>query len=117
MRSIVYHPITFVLCLILATLLYLSLEESAKKADVSTRNVALLEQEVATVAQEVDRLETALDSAGQPYAKERVIRNELRKQLPGDVVFQIAELEVPELEVEPAAEEPSVWDQWLKVLW
>lgn len=117
MRSIVYHPVTALLVLLIAVLISISMDEGSKKAATSRRNVELLEQEVALMRESVTELEQSLEEGSQPFAREKAIRDELRMQLPGEVVLQIADLEpveIPEREAEP---EPSMWGQWREVLW
>lgn len=117
MQSLLYHPVTILLICLLAVVFYVSLDQSARKADVSTKNVELLEQEISQMASEVSQLEAAVEEAEQEFAQEKIIRNELRKQKEGEVVFQVPDLVVPELPPDPTPEPKTPWQEWREVLW
>lgn len=115
MRSLLKHPAVILLITILAVLYFLSLDSSAQKAEVSLETVAVLEQEVDEMASEVSVLEKQLEAANHPITQEKIIRNELLLQKPGEYVLQLPETEVVEAQL-PKAKEKSPWEEWQEVL-
>lgn len=117
MRTLLYHPVTIVLVLLVAILFNVSLNQSAQKAQVSIKNVALLEQEIRQMTSDVSRLEQDLETAGLSFTQEKILRNELRQQKDGEIVFQVPDFELPEVSPEPTPEPPTPWEEWQEVLW
>lgn len=66
-------------------------------------------------AQEVAVLEKKLEAANHPISQEKVIRNELLLQKPGEYIFQIPEITVEETAA-TQQEETTPWQEWKKVL-
>ena len=114
MTALLKHPAVVVLVTMVALFYYLSLDRSAKKAAISSETVASLESEVDLAAQEVSVLEKQLEAANHPISQEKVIRNELLLQKPGEYVFQIPNITVEEAAV-AKQEETTPWQEWQKV--
>lgn len=117
-RRLIFNPITLIFLTILSIIFSISLHKSAQKTTRSAHNLASVEQEVAQIETEVEQLELALESAEQPLAKEKIIRNELMMQKPGECVIQIAD-ELTQLAASTAAEikpTPTPWEEWRELL-
>lgn len=115
MINLLKHPVVALLITIFAVLYYLSLDSSAQKATVSSNTVEELEQEVNQMSNEVAVLEKKLDTANHPITQEKVIRNELLLQKPGEYVLQLPPIEVKETPP-PTVEKKTPWEEWQAVL-
>ena len=115
MRNLLKHPSVVLLLTIFAVLYYVSLDSSAQKATVSSDTVEVLEQEVNQMTLEVSDLEKKLEAANHPISKEKVIRNELLMQKPGEYVLQLPPIESSETPAVQKAEK-SAWEEWKEVL-
>lgn len=115
MINLLKHPVVALLITIFAVLYYLSLDSSAQKATVSSNTVEELEQEVNQMSNEVAVLEKKLDTANHPVTQEKVIRNELLLQKPGEYVLQLPPIEVEETP-SPTVEKKTPWEEWQTVL-
>lgn len=92
----------------------ISLYKSAQRTNISSQNLESLEQEVAEIEQEVAQLEESLETAKQPLAKEKIIRNELMMQKPGEYVIQIATEELSNQAKKLPNQEKNLspWQEW-----
>lgn len=114
-HSLFYHPVIVVIVSILCLLFYLSLDRSAQKAATSSETVEVLEEEIKTIDGNVAVLESQLELANHPVSQEKVIRNELLLQKPGEYIVQLPEVSVSESTPNPTAT-PTPWEEWKKVL-
>lgn len=86
---ILNHPITILLLTIAAITFFFSLDKSGKKTQDSSQNIQILEEQVSQLSNEVIELEEkVLESESQQF-QEKVVRNELLMQKPGEYVLQI----------------------------
>lgn len=115
MTSILKHPVIIVIITVIALFYYLSLDKSAQKAETSSQTVKVLEDEISQMNSEVSVLEKQLEAVNHPVAQEKVIRNELLLQKPGEYILQLPNIEVEE--AKPVTnKEKSPWEEWKKVL-
>lgn len=91
--KILYHPIVTFALTIGAIMFFFSLDKSGKKTQNSSENIRLLEYEVEQISKEIIELEEKIDVVESGEFKEKVVRNELLLQKPGEYVLQIAETE------------------------
>lgn len=89
MQKLIFNPITFLGITILSVVFSISLYQSAQRTKLSTENLEYLEEEVSQMQAEVLSLETAIDQSQQPFAKEKIIRDELLMKKPNEYVIQI----------------------------
>ena len=89
--KILYHPLTILGLTILAVMFFFSLDKSGKKTQNSSENIKVLEHEITQISQEVLTLEEKIAQTDSPEFKEKVVRNELLLQKPGEYILQIAE--------------------------
>lgn len=87
--TLVRHPATLLLSLLVCVIGILSLRKTAQRAVLSNQTLAILEQSVSRLQTELTMAEKALWWAQQPLAQEKVMRDELLRQLPGEQVIQI----------------------------
>lgn len=89
--KILYHPIIILVLTIGAIMFFFSLDKSGKKTQNSSENIRILEYEVGQISKEVIELEEKIEVVESGQFKEKVVRNELLLQKPGEYVLQIAE--------------------------
>ncbi|MBP7842657.1 hypothetical protein KA017_01500 [Candidatus Woesebacteria bacterium] len=91
--KILYHPIIILALTIGAIMFFFSLDKSGKKTQNSSENIRVLEHEVGQISKEIIELEEKIEVVESGQFKEKVVRNELLLQKPGEYVLQIAETE------------------------
>lgn len=87
------HPVVILALTIVAITFFLSLNKSGKKTQNSTENIRVLEYEVGQILEEIIDLEEKIEETESEQFKEKVVRNELLMQKPGEYVLQIQEPE------------------------
>lgn len=90
MKNLFFHPIVLIVATVASFLFILSLRKTALKSEVSSQNVALLEEKIAQISEEVEQEKEAIEYASSGLAKEKILRNELLLQKPGEYVLQIS---------------------------
>jgi len=98
--KIVYHPISIIALTIVAIIFFLQLDKSGKKTQNSAENIRVLEGEVGTISGEIINLEDNINQADSQEFKEKVVRNELLLQKPGEYVLIIPEIEESEAQAD-----------------
>lgn len=115
MTLLLKHPLVIVIITVVAIFYYVSLDKSAQKANTSSEAVQVLEQEMQKMTSDVSLLERELEAANHPVAQEKIIRNELLLQKPGEYVLQLPPLEVTE-QTPPQVEKKTPWEEWKEIL-
>lgn len=110
-----FHPITVLVATLLAIWLYLSLLRTEQKMELSSESVAVLDQEVQQIANEVSQLNQRLDRASSEQSQEQKIRDELLMKKPGEYVIQLPQNEVIEKPSEKNSK-TSPLQEWLVLL-
>jgi len=116
MSKIIFNPISFIGITIISIIFSISLYKSAKKTSYSAENLKKLEQEVLKTKTEVEALEVAIEESRQPFAKEKIIRNELLMKKPGEYVIQIPDELVAKTQSIAEVKILSPWEEWQKLL-
>ena len=88
-----YHPITVLALTIGAIMFFFSLDKSSKKTQNSSENIRALEHEVHQISKEIIELEEKKDLVESEQFREKIIRNELLQQKPGEYVLQVPDIE------------------------
>lgn len=115
MFKLLTHPLIAVGLTILAALFVLSLRKTAQKSEVASQNVAVLEQKITDLSRELEEEQKALEYSSSDFAREKILRNDLLLQKPGEYTLQIPD----ESSVENMAEMPAVktpWEEWKELL-
>lgn len=116
MQKLLSHPITLALCTTLAIIFYVSLDKSTQTVHTSATTLQSLEQQNKKLDTEVKILEEQVQSAQTELAKEKIIRNELLLQKPGEYVVQLPEdILQPHQKAEDEAPE-TPWEAWKRLL-
>ena len=89
--KIVYHPIAILTITIVSILFFVSLDKSSKKTQSSSENIRVLENDVNKISNEIIILEEKIEETQTEQFKEKVLRNELLLQKPGEYILQIPE--------------------------
>lgn len=116
MRSLLFHPITVVVITILAMLYFFSLRTTLQQAERPSKTVSELKQEVTDLASEVSSLEEKAELAQTEFAREKMIRDELLMQKPGEYVIQLSDKIDVTLPASLPSPTPTPWEEWKKLL-
>jgi cell division protein FtsB len=108
-----FHPTTAGIVTLVVIAIGLSLTTTWRKTRISTENVGVLEQEITKITSEVSELKTKTDQANDPLTQEKIIRDELLMQKPGEYVIQIPDLKSWEA-TPPAEVNTTPWQAWRK---
>lgn len=116
MQRLFSHPITLIAVTVIAGVFFVSLDKSAHKAQTSVATIQDLKQETDKLHLEVDDLTQKVQAADSPLSKEKLIRDQLLMQKPGETVVQLPSIQ-DNKEASPAkAEEKTPWEEWKVVL-
>ena len=96
-------------------LFVISLQKTAQKSNVATQNVRLLEESNQLLIDQIEQEEAALESANSDLSKEKILRNELLLQKPGEYVIQIPDEVIIEQQ-SGEVQEQTPWEEWRKIL-
>ncbi|PIR58848.1 MAG: hypothetical protein COU69_03560 [Candidatus Pacebacteria bacterium CG10_big_fil_rev_8_21_14_0_10_56_10] len=103
------------LFLVISAIFFVSLRKTAQRATDSAEYVAELNQEISRLEEEVAELERRLETAQSDFTREKILRDELLLQKPGEQVVKLPPLppQPPPPEPEP---EPEPWQAWRVLL-
>lgn len=116
MQKVINHPITIIIFTVVAVIFYFSLEKSAKTAQNSVSSLEEVHQETEKLRSDVAILKNELSQAESPLAKEKIIRNELLLQKPGEYVIQLPEFSQVESSTPEIFPQEAPWSQWKEIL-
>lgn len=116
MTKLVYHPVVVLIISIVAAMFIISLNKTARKTEISSENIKSLENEVHQMSNELIDLENNLIETESDEYKEKIIRNELLLQKPGEKVIQMQNIENSNNFEQKSEEENKPINQWLKLL-
>lgn len=110
------HPLVILSFTLFSVLFSLSLYSNWKRNQATSAQVAKLESEVAEMNSEVALLEDATVAASSSGAVEKIIRDQLLMQKPGEQVLQLPPIQKTEA-VAPASQTSEItpWRAWLAV--
>lgn len=115
MQKFFSHPLVLIGITCIAGVIWLSLEQSAQKADTSQQAIELEQQQTAELHQEISTLQQELELANSPVYKEKMIRDELLMYREGEVVLQIPDTTPEKLPVTTEVHK-TPWQEWQEVL-
>lgn len=116
MRQLIYNPFSLVIITGIALLAIFSLYQNTERTKASQQSLLKMEDEVSKLEGEVGELANDLELADSPLQKEKILRNELLMQKPGEYVVQIPDELVQEKEQVEAKEKISPWQAWWRLL-
>ncbi|HEX9817465.1 MAG TPA: hypothetical protein VGA89_01030 [Patescibacteria group bacterium] len=115
MTKLLHHPLVVVFLTAVAVLFIMSLRKTAQKGQVANQNVTLLESRIDQLSGQIEAEQSAIKYADTQLAKEKVLRNELLMQKPGEYVLQIPDDEVGITEI-GTVEQKTAWQEWRELL-
>lgn len=115
MFKLLTHPLVAVGLTILAGLFVLSLRKTAQKSEVASQNVSVLEQKIGDLSRELEEEQKALEYSSSDFAREKILRNDLLLQKPGEYILQIPDENSAENTPE-FAQPKTPWEEWKELL-
>ena len=115
MKKLLAHPLVMLGITIFVILFVISLQKTAQKSNVATENVRLLEENNQLLIDQIEQEKDALEYANTDLSKEKIIRNELLMQKPGEYVIQIPNDVVIDQQ-SGEVQQQSAWDEWQQLL-
>lgn len=116
MKKVIFHPLTLIIFLLISGFFSFSMYQTVQKTQSSEQNLNKLEEEVGKMEQEVQQLENQLGESQSAYTQEKMIRDELLMQKPGEYVVQIPDLPDQTQQMTSIESDQSVWQQWQELL-
>lgn len=117
MTKVLEHPVTLIVAAILFFLVFLSLRQTGSKTQQSTQEISVLEEKAYQASKEVQKLQEELEYSKSDEYKEKIIRNELLLQKPGEYIVQIAATETLALDPDITIMQPKTnREKWLEIL-
>lgn len=115
MKKLLFHPVTILVFTVFILAGILSLQRTTREIRSSTETIQNLDQEINQIEGQVADLEAELEHASSEFAKEKIIRDELLMQKPGEFVIQMPPIPSPS----PKGEILTVrtpWEEWRGIL-
>lgn len=100
--------------LVVACLVALSLQQTAKKASISESQLKHLEGKVQELKTAIDQKTLEASRAAEPFVKEKIARDQLLWQKPGEIVIELPPTTPTPAVVTPKPTE-TPWQAWKKV--
>ena len=117
MIKIIYHPFIIIILTIIGIIFFLSLDKSSQKTEISNKNIEILEQEINEMSVQTSELDEKIIEANTDKFKEKVIRNELLLQKPGEIIIQLSSAESQKINFESSqVEVEKPLDSWLDLI-
>jgi hypothetical protein len=116
MSKILYSPLAILLSTVITILLCVSLYLNSHELAHSTTKITDLQAEVTTQNNTLEKLKSNLEDAKGDLAKEKIIRDQLLMQKPGEYVVQVPDLPVSSVPSREVIEPLSPWKKWQKLL-
>ena len=110
------HPLIKVAFTLLSLVFSLSLYSSWKRHQATAQEVKQAEIQVAQLQQQVNQASQEVLSANDSASQEKIIRDELLMQKPGEIVLQIPTVKADEVPLPLPSPSPTNWEKWQKVL-
>ncbi|MGD9129642.1 MAG: septum formation initiator family protein [Candidatus Woesebacteria bacterium] len=115
MNRFLSQPIILIAFSILSLSFILSLKKTENISHQSQKNVEILQNEVKKQSENIQELENKIAEADYPLTKEKIQRNDLLMQRPGEYIIQIP-TETKNENKKIAIEIESPWQEWKKLL-
>lgn len=116
MSRFFYNPITLLAITIVGVVFSLSLHKTAQKTQFSQQKLQEISQEIEQTKAEVGNLRVELNNSQQPFAKEKIIRDELLMKKKGEYVIQIPDELIKSKKQEKHTPPNSAWNEWKQLL-
>lgn len=111
-QKIFFNPIAAIVITLVCGAIMWSLYSQTKSWQQSNQTLVGLRDNISGLEGEINDLENKLDTAQTDFAKEKIVRNELLMQKPGEYVVQLPELAATENPAAAASPTPTPWQAW-----
>lgn len=115
MKSVLYHPLVILIVSGVSLLFYFSLIKSDQKLIKTKETVATLNQEVTQLENQAKELQEKVEYASSSAAREKILRDELLMQKPGEYILQLPPQAHQQPEMTPSPS-PTAWEEWRMLL-
>lgn len=115
MKKLLANPLVVIGITLAFVLFWWSLYRTIQSFSVSRERLAQLRAEVDSATQEVQDLEQKLQAAQDPLTKEKIVRNELLQQKPGEYIVKI-DGKPPKKNTVSQKKRGSPWEEWQTLL-
>ena len=116
MKNFLTQPLFILIITAITGLFVISLRRTAQKSLISQRNVEVLEQKIQDTSAQIQTEKNAVEYASSEFSKEKILRDELLLQQPGEYILQIP-LEEKTTENSAKVAQQSPWEAWISLLW
>ncbi len=119
LSQLIYHPVVLIGLTLASLLFFLSLLKTTQQTQYSAQNIKKMQEKVAQTEAEVEDIQLSLDKARQPLSQEKIIRNELLMQKPGEYVVQISDESLKhdsKQKTETKTQGKTPWESWQELL-
>lgn len=116
LKRLLAHPLVILLALVVTSLLVISMQIKKDQLNKRAETIADQAQVVEKLEAEVKTLEEKIEFAQQPFAQEKVIRNELLMQREGELVIQLPLDQLPTPTPTPTPPTQTPWEAWRALL-
>ena len=115
LHKLFFNPVSLIVITLLTTAFWFSLYKTSTRIRNSAESIAGVEQEINALSESVSDKKIRLDIAKQPLAKEKIARNELLLQKPGEFVLRLPEVDKAQAADENGGSTPN-WLEWWRLL-
>ncbi len=116
MSRIIYHPVIIALFSLIILVLCVSLYINSRQIKNSGQSLFALESDVKKISSDVHNTEEKLHTAQDPFTKEKLVRDSMLMQKPGEYIVQIPDLPSPTPITQATKQEFTPWQAWKKLL-
>ncbi|NCN06862.1 MAG: hypothetical protein GW946_03405 [Candidatus Pacebacteria bacterium] len=119
MKKVLSNQLVLLISALFIIFAIVSMRQNDNKIINQDQNLTQIDQKNRELRQEISQLENEIKAATSDFAKEKLLRDELLLQKPGEYVVLLDESVSEETASEPIKQESeqSVWQQWQEVLW
>lgn len=114
MGKYLQHPFTIILATFITIAFFLSSQNSIKNYQKTSTNINYIENENKDLSTTIQNLEAKKQFTESDFAKEKIIRDELLLQKPGEIILQLPSNLPPEPSPSPSPS-PKPVEEWKKV--
>jgi hypothetical protein len=111
------HPGIVVLATILSVVFFMSLHKSGQKSANSAQTLSHQAEEIASLEEENQNYQQQLAESQSPLEQEKLIRDQLLMQKPGEYVVQIARSSENNQQTTPDIQQQTPWQAWKALLY
>lgn len=116
MSQLLYNPFTALILTVITVILCVSLYFNSQDIRQSSKVVFRLQEDLKKTSESVKKAQADLDAAKDPFTKEKIIRDQLLLQQPGEYIVQIPDLPPPPVVHVEAPKEVTPWEKWQLLL-